>query len=212
MLQVIRLYGSAEDAERAVARLRWEGFTDDLITFKGPSGQERRWAVSVRPPFGMGRVATEALDRFDPVGSSVVDEGGRGDGLELISQLSGSQSPGAISSLSRYKSPGAISTLSRSQSPGGISTLSRRRSPGAISNLSRSKSPGAISRLSQWKSPGAISRLSRTSPNGAVARLSAGWYFSSLFGLPLLSRSAAFEPEDTPAIRAREAKRTGGVR
>jgi hypothetical protein len=53
MLEITRLYDSAENAERAAARLRWEGFTDDLITLTPPIGLERRWKVSIRPPFGM---------------------------------------------------------------------------------------------------------------------------------------------------------------
>ncbi len=200
MHEISRLYLSAENAERAVTQLRWEGFTDDLITFTPPVAHERRWQVTIRPPFGMGRVATEALDRFSPVGSSVVYERERSRELELIARLSGYKSPGAISSLSRHKSPGAISTLSR------------RRSPGAISTLSRSKPPGAIARLSRSKSPGAISRLSAASSAGAISRLSAGWYFSNLFGLPLLTRSQApIEPDNTlltGADHALHARRT----
>jgi hypothetical protein len=71
MHEITRFYSSAENAEGAAAKLRWEGFTDDLITFAPPIGPERRWKVSIRSPFGMGRVATEALDRFSPVGSSL---------------------------------------------------------------------------------------------------------------------------------------------
>jgi hypothetical protein len=106
--------------------------------------------------------------------------------LELISQLSG------------HASPGAISRLSGPVSPGAISTLSRWRSPGAISTLSGHVSPGAISRLSGRTSPGAISRLSAPRPVGAIANLSAGFFVSHVFGLPLLTRSQApLEPDDS---------------
>jgi hypothetical protein len=186
MLEITRLYDSADNAERAVARLRWEGFTDDLIVSSPASTQERLWKVSIRPPFGMGGVATEILDRFKPVGSSVVYERERGSDLESIASLSGSKSPGAISELSRSKPAGAISTLSR------------WRSPGAISSLSRSKLSGAIARLSRSKPAGAISRLSQSHGAGSVARLSGGWYFSKLFGLPLLTQSQGpIEPDRT---------------
>jgi hypothetical protein len=184
MLKITRAYHTAENAELAVKRLKLEGFTDNLITSSPPGAQERRWMVSICPPFGMGGVATEILDRFNPVGASVLHQRDPEPGLESISRLSA------------YKSPGAISSLSRSRSPGAISALSRSRSPVAISTLSRWKSPGAISRLSRPKSPGAISRLSKSSPPHAVSRLSAGWYFSNLIGLPLLTRSQApIEPE-----------------
>ena len=97
--------------------------------------------------------------------------------LELISRLSGPVDPGAIRRLSGPVSPGAIARLSG------------RRSPGAIAKLSGHVSPGAISRLSGPKSPGAISRLSAPRPVGSIRTLSAGFYVSTLFGLPLLTRS-----------------------
>jgi hypothetical protein len=62
----------------------------------------------------------------------------------------------------------------------------------------REREPGleAIHQLS--KAPGAISRLSRSTSSGAISRQSSGWYFSSLFGLPLLTRSQApLEPDAT---------------
>jgi len=116
----------------------------------------------------------------------------RSDTLDLIARLSGPVSPGAIAALSGRKSPGAISSLSG------------RRSPGAITRLSGHKSPGAISRLSGRQSPGAIATLSAPRPVRAIASLSAGFYVSTLFGLPLLTRSQApSEPDDTLLIPER---------
>lgn len=116
--------------------------------------------------------------------------------LDLISELSG------------HVSPGAISGLSGPESPGAISTLSGWKSPGAISKLSGHVSPGAIARLSGHASPGAISRLSAPRPVGAIANLSAGFFVSNLFGLPLLTRSQApLEPEDSLLISDRGSAR-----
>jgi hypothetical protein len=200
MLEITRVYDSADNAEKAVKRLKWEGFTDEWISHSSPHASERRWTVSIRPPFGMGRVATEIMDRFNPISSSTVYEREHSPGLELISRWS------------RWKSPGAISILSRSKSPGAISSLSRTRSPGAISRLSRSKPVGAIARLSASKSPGAISRLSKSPDSSSLRRLS-DFYFSGVFGLPLLTRSQGpLEPDETLLTGKDQTWRRSGAR
>jgi hypothetical protein len=195
MTAITRTYASADNAARAVKRLKAEGFTDDLMTLSGPGASaatEPRWTVSVRPPFGMGRTATELMDRFEPVAGPVSYERDPDPDLQSISRLSRSVSPGAIAELSRCKPTGAISSLSRA------------KSPGAISRLSRSRSPGSVARLSRTKPPGAISRLSRASHSGSIAALSAGWYFSKLLGLPLLTKSQKpVEPDDSLLVHER---------
>lgn len=130
--------------------------------------------------------ASAGVTPMSPLGYRTGTDDQRSQELEVISQLSGPVSPGAITRLSGPVSPGAISTLSG------------RRSPGAISKLSGHVPPGAISRLSGHTSPGAISRLSAPRPVGAIANLSAGFFVSHLIGLPLLTRSQApLEPDDS---------------
>ncbi len=194
MTVMIRTYATAENSERTLKRLRREGFSEDSITASGPHGTQRGWVVSVRPAFGMGRTATDILDRFDPIAGETHAESSRDPGLDSIHQWSKSVSPGAISKLSGPVAPGLISTLSR------------RKDPGAIKRLSGYKSPGAISRLSRSTNPGAVARLSEAKPaRGAISRLSSGWYFSNLFGLPLLTRSQRpIEPDETLLTRSRD--------
>jgi hypothetical protein len=123
---------------------------------------------------------------ISPLGYRTGTDDQRSQELEVIAQLSG------------HVSPGAIARLSGPVPPGAISTLSGWRSPGAISRLSGHVSPGAISRLSGPTSPGAISRLSAPRPVGAIANLSAGFFVSHLFSLPLLTRSQApLEPDES---------------
>ena len=98
---ITRIYGTAENAANAVKRLKFYGFSDDVITQVAPpagSGastekimaaimtgyvlkaeakiyaqevQSGRWLVSIRPSFGMGITATRALDSTGPVASQV---------------------------------------------------------------------------------------------------------------------------------------------
>jgi len=193
MAEITRTYANAENAERTALRLRREGFAPGSFTVSPPSGSSRGWTVSVRPVFGMGRIATDILDRFDPIAGSTHGDSSRELGLETIHELSKSVSPGAISRLSGPVSPGAISRLSRWKDPGAIHRLSGTQSPGAISRLSRSRDPGAVKRLSEGKPS-----------TGAISRLSSGWYFSSLFGLPLLTRrQAPMEPDQSLLTNSR---------
>jgi hypothetical protein len=175
MTEITSHYDSAAGAENTIKALVRQGFLPEQMTARSPGAQELHWVVSIRPPFGMGRLAEEIMGRYSPLHSVQRNERVRDEGLEAIARLSGPVSPGAISRLSRHVAPGSISALSGHKSPGAISSLSGHKSPGAIARLSGPKSPGAISQLSGPKSPGAISRLS------------AGWYFSDLLGLPLLS-------------------------
>jgi hypothetical protein len=143
--------------------------------------------------FGLPLLGLLALSAIYEGGTSASEGSAE---LDLIAQLSGPVSPGAISRLSGPVSPGAISTLSG------------WRSPGAISKLSGHVSPGAISRLSGHKSPGAISRLSAPRPVGAISKLSAGFFVSTVFGLPLLTRSQGpLEPDDSLLISDRTGAR-----
>jgi len=113
--------------------------------------------------------------------------------LQTIARLSGHVYPGEIAELSKHVSPGSISSLSGHKSPGAISRLSRRVSPGAIASLSGRKPPGAIAALSAPK------------PVGSIASLSNGWFFSTLFGLPLLTASQRpLESEETLLIDDRD--------
>jgi hypothetical protein len=188
MIELTSSYASLDDARLTVTQLQAEGFPRDSIDLESIAGDNRNATVTVRPPLGMSREATEILQRRRPVHYTVRQARHRGVSVELISLLSGPVSPGAISGLSGPVSPGSIRKLSGSVTPGAIRKLSGPVSPGAIRTLSGPKSPGAIATLSGPKSPGAISRLSRPKPVGAISRLSAGWYFSELFGLPLLVR------------------------
>jgi hypothetical protein len=194
MAEIMRTYATAQNAELTVERLVREGFADDAVTLSAPKGAQRGWVVSVRPPFGMGRTATDILDRFDPVAGETRGGSGRDPGLESIHELS------------KAVSPGAISRLSGPVSPGAISSLSRWKDPGAIKRLSGYKSPGAISRLSRYTNPGAVARLSEARPSrSAISRLSSGWFFSNLFGLPLLTRSQGpIEPDSTLLTHSRD--------
>jgi len=194
MSEFQRTYATAENAHLTVERLVREGFDDDVITLTAPTGAQRGWVVSVRPVFGMGRKAADILDRFDPIAGGATAGATREPGLESIHQLSKSVSPGAISRLSGPVSPGAISRLSR------------WKDPGAIKRLSGYKSPGAIARLSRYTNPGAVARLSESTPSrGAISRLSSGWFFSNLFGLPLLTRhQGPIEPDDILLTRSRD--------
>jgi hypothetical protein len=193
---IMRTYATSQHAELTVARLMREGFADDAITLSAPQGAQRGWVVSVRSVFGMGRTATDILDRFNPIAGETHAGAGatRDPGLEAIHELS------------KDVSPGAISRLSGPVSPGAISSLSRWKDPGAIKRLSGYKSPGAISRLSRYTNPGAVARLSEARPSrSSISRLSSGWYFSSLFGLPLLTRSQGpIEPGDTLLTNSRD--------
>jgi hypothetical protein len=181
MYEITRVYDNPTKVEATILRLRAEGFTDDDIQVTTPTSQRREWVVSVHHVFGMGRLVTDILDRYEPLSDSgdyaVDPHAHRDPGVDAIAALSGHRSPGAIHELSGHVPPGAIATLSG------------HRSPGAIGRLSQRVSPGAISRLSGWVSPGAISRLSAPKPAGAVASMASGWYVSRFFGLPLLTRS-----------------------
>jgi len=174
MAEITRIYGSRASAEAAVHQLRAAGFTDDMVKFTPYAAHHNHWAVGVRAPWGSGHAATTILDEHHPVAAFASRD--HSPNVGSIARLSAPKSPGAISELSGYKSPGAISSLSASKSPGAISRLSGYTAPGAISRLSRGSAPGAIAKLSSAPSTGAVSRLSN------------GWYFSSLFGLPLLVR------------------------
>jgi hypothetical protein len=194
MSETTRTYDTARKAEAAAQGLKSAGFDGDSITVTAaagpapvgpaPDSPQPLWAVRVRAPFGHGEAAATILDGFGPL-ASATSRGHAGDvDVGAISRLSGPVSPGAVSKFSRRVSPGAISGLSRSRPPGAIAKLSRPRPVGAISSLSRRRPPGAIA------------RLSRPAASGAISRLSSGWYFSKLFGLPLLTRSQApIEPD-----------------
>jgi MFS family permease len=98
---IVRIYDTAAKAAAAVKQLHFEGFTDDVITLIAPTEisddkimatllgawilkakaptyvaeiRQGRWLISVRAPFGMGGRAVEALDRYSPVPSAVVDK------------------------------------------------------------------------------------------------------------------------------------------
>lgn len=171
---ITRIYGTAENAQAAVQRLKSFGFTDEAISFRRGSGVAAgaaadQWSVSVRPLFGMGRLATELLDRFNPIGA--------------VSDRDDEPEPGTISWLSRSVWPGSISRLSGPVSSRTITHLSRRVSPGPISKLSGPVSHGVISRLSGRRSTGAISRLSGPVRPGAVANMSGPIGKSAISGL-----------------------------
>jgi hypothetical protein len=196
MYEITRVYDNPTKVEATILRLRAEGFTDDDIQVTTPTSQRREWVVSVHHVFGMGRLVTDILDRYEPLtdsGNYVVDPHAHDRGVHAHAQRRSHahREPGvdAIAALSGHRSPGAIHELSGHVRPGAIATLSGHQSPGAIARLSQRVSPGAISRLSGWVSPGAISRLSAPKPAGAVASMASGWYVSRLFGLPLLTRS-----------------------
>jgi hypothetical protein len=86
-----------------------------------------------------------------------------------------------------------------------IARLSGHVDPGAIAELSKHVSPGSISSLSGRKPPGAIAALSAPKPVGSIASLSNGWFFSAIFGLPLLTASQRpLESDETLLINDRE--------
>ncbi len=97
---IVRMYETSQQAEAAANKLREWGFREDLINVVTPAlpsgdfaaaimagyvlkrdalvyaeGVRRgRSLVSVRAPFGKGRVAIDVLDRLGPVDSGVPDE------------------------------------------------------------------------------------------------------------------------------------------
>jgi len=196
MAELSRTYATSKDAQLTVERLRHAGFAEDSVKVSAPAAAHEGWVVRVSPVFGMGRIATDILDRFDPIAAGST-ESVRAPGTDTIHELSKSVSPGAISRLSGPVSPGAISRLSRWKDPGAIKRLSGYRSPGAIARLSRSTKPGAVARLSESKPA-----------TGAISRLSSGWYLSKLFGLPLLTDSQGpIEPDGTLLTGSRSGAR-----
>ena len=172
MYEITRFYDEPGKVEAAILRLRDDGFTDESLRVMSPGPQGYLWALSVQYVFGMGRLVTDVLERYDP-GTDAVENlsgnsphhgpgahahrtthlGHRDAGVDRIAALSGHRSPGAISELSGHVRPGEISALSGQRSPGAISRLSSRVSPGAISRLSGRVSPGAIARLSAREKP-----------------------------------------------------------
>lgn len=213
MMHMTRAYDSAENAERTIQRLKYEGFTDDMIQVTRPGPTQHGWSVTVEFPFGMGRTVTDILERYDPIeaGSGYASSptvGARGAGTGSHARHSREPDLETISRLSAPKPVGAIRELSAWKSPGAISRLSGRVSPGSVATLSRRVSPGAISRLSQPKPVGSIAKLSQPSRDASIARLSAGWQLSNVFGIPLLTRSQApVEPDSTLLVNTRNESR-----
>jgi hypothetical protein len=213
MYHMTRVYDTAENAERTIRRLQSVGFTDDMIHATAPAPREHGWTVTVEFPFGMGRTVEDILDRFNPISATAGASHQGNAGVHATAFGHGarhSREPGleAISQLSQPKPVGAIREFSAPKSPGSISRLSGRVSAGAVAKLSRRVSPGAISRLSQPKPVGSIATLSRPRGSASIARLSAGWQLSSLFGIPLLTRSQApVEPDSTLLVDTKRQSR-----